>query len=97
MTQLAASLAFWFHGDGVWKWVPCQVRMYAEKTMMEAMSQETPFFNPPFTVRALLISPCEQLPLLSPLPHSMPSTDAHAPAPPISCPCAQKASARQPA
>ena len=26
--------------------------MYAEKTMMEAMSQDTPFYNPPFTVRA---------------------------------------------
>lgn len=25
-------------------------RMYADKTMFEAMSQETPSFNPPFTV-----------------------------------------------
>lgn len=27
-------------------------RMYADKTMFEAMGQETPFYNPPFTVRS---------------------------------------------
>lgn len=36
-------------GGGLAFWA----RMYADKTMFEAMGQETPSFNPPFTVRAL--------------------------------------------
>lgn len=38
-TEAKGGLAFWS-------------RMYADKTMFEAMSQETPFYNPPFTVRS---------------------------------------------
>jgi hypothetical protein len=36
-TEARGGLAFW-------------ARMYADKTMFEAMGQETPFFSPPFTV-----------------------------------------------
>ncbi len=43
------GLAFW-------------ARMYADKTMFEAMSQETPSFNPPFTVSALPPPPHASLP-----------------------------------
>ena len=45
------GLAFW-------------ARMYADKTMFEAMSQETPSFNPPFTVSALPPPPHASLPPL---------------------------------
>ncbi|EIE24884.1 hypothetical protein COCSUDRAFT_62293 [Coccomyxa subellipsoidea C-169] len=38
-TEAKGGLAFWS-------------RMYADKTMFEAMGQETPFFNPPFTATA---------------------------------------------
>ncbi len=37
-SEAKGGLAFWS-------------RMYADKTMFEAMGQETPFYNPPFTVR----------------------------------------------
>ncbi|BDA49274.1 hypothetical protein COCOBI_13-3850 [Coccomyxa sp. Obi] len=38
-TEAKGGLAFWS-------------RMYADKTMFEAMGQETPFYNPPFTATA---------------------------------------------